>query len=152
MGVVTGGGGGGGSSLATESGSYFDSNPTTITNGGSAFLPFAAHGNGVAVLDITNPIHPLVKKAGLFVVTAEVLPTTVLTAGGSFGLVLTLDWSGDAIEITNGVAADIGVCDVSNSWVLAAGADFGLLCRNFDGAASRGFYINSVTVSRVGPA
>jgi hypothetical protein len=148
MGAVTGSG----ATVAYESGYYGTSGGTTIANGANALLPFAAFEGGTATLNISTPTHPLVLKAGLFVVTAEVTLTSVLTAGGSFGLTLTLDFTGEAIEMKNVAVSDSGVCEVSNSWVMAAGAQFRLLCRNFDGAASRDFYIENATISRVGSA
>jgi hypothetical protein len=146
--------GGGGSSLVYESGYYEQSGgATNIANNANALLSFDDYAGGDDVLDITNPIHPLVRKDGLFIVSVEAWPTGTITPGGSFTLALTLDFTGEAIEMRNTASTESGgICEISDSWVMAAGEQFRLYCYNFDGAEAHDFHINNATVSRIGPA
>lgn len=145
---------GGGSQLVTEAG-YYQGNTVNIENGVTGTVGFDFFTSGDDVLNVTNPLLPLARKAGLFIVSCEVECGT-LTAGGSFQAQLILDVSGDGVEIDGtGVAASNFVrnlASVSGQYVLAAGGSLRMDVFSGDGAATRGFSITNALVARIGPA
>lgn len=146
-------GGGGGSPLVTEAGNY--SGPTTnIADTNSAALSWEILDAGDDVLDVTAPTLPVARKAGLFIVQLEVVPTA-FTTGGSVLCDLTFDYNGDAPLISAsgvGGAGEPPRVLIAGSYVLAAGGAMQLFVTNLDGVAARDFAVKNAFVARIGPA
>jgi hypothetical protein len=152
--IGEGGGGGGGESLVTESG-YYSGDPVTIENGGYGHLVWNVYDDGDEVLDTTDTEHPVVLKAGLFIINLQVNVLALASTGSMQGELL-LDYTGDAVEL-NGSAARGGsafkpILAMGGSWKLDAGMSILMSVYNNDGASSQQFLLKNATVSRIGPA
>jgi hypothetical protein len=146
-------GGSSGTPLVTES-AYYSGGNVTIADGDSGRVSWSILDFGDNILDNTDPLQPIVRKAGLFFVSAQVETPSGFTAGGNISAELYFDYTGDAPFVATfaiGIAGYVALL-ISGSYKLTAGQAIRLNVNNNDGASSRAFVLKNALVSRIGAA
>jgi hypothetical protein len=140
----SGGGGGGGATLVTES-AYYSGGQVAAGNR----PPWSILDSGTDVLDRTNPLQPLARKDGLYIISAEVVVENATLAECD----LIFDYAGVAAVIRGYGVSDSGIgfsALVSGSYVLTAGQAIRLTVTTDAGATT--VELRNALVSRIGLA
>lgn len=126
----------------------------SIGNGASQRLPLDRQFSGVTdLLDLSNPLAPAVKVASLWTVDVQVVGRG-LGNEGYFEVVLVMDADpGDNVRarVQSPGAPSAGAnayATASRRYLIPAGRTFTVEVFNHDGAESRPFAIESLTISR----
>lgn len=138
--------GGGGAPL---SGAY-TGEEATIADGATGPITWDTFAGGDDVLDLTNPVFPTAKVAGLYIVAATVYAYGPLTPGGSFRAIVNMLGLADNQGVQDSPAASVAlpqpVVTVTVADVFDVGSAIELDVRNSDGASARDFAINRAAV------
>jgi hypothetical protein len=145
------GGGGGGSQPITHE--AFASGPSNGINDGESEPLGWVRDTGDVLVDLTDPLFPVIVTEGVYAVTVGVT-TTNLTAGGYFSTELVFDYDGayQAVSPTSPTATAVltnPTVVVSLTYYLPAGAKLALNAYNFDGVATRNFQIVQAYIQRL---
>jgi hypothetical protein len=143
---------GGGSAAPTTHGVYNSSASVTIADAGQSLLLIDQQASGDDVLDLTDPVGPIVRAAGSYAVAVEVSPDDEITAGGTFYVTLILAGGDVTLHASSAPAVTTRLTPyvlTSATYYFAADDFLGVRVRNNDGAATRGFTVNTLAIQRL---
>jgi hypothetical protein len=141
-----------GGGATPEYGAYSSPSATTIANGANAVLPWEFAGDGVELLDLTDPTFPTVITAGVYAVAgyARLLDGPLTAAGIAFGQ-LSLGDAGVQAFVYGGFNP-VGFEQTFNMTgvaVLDAGEVLSVIVINADGVAAHDFRIGAFYVTKI---
>ncbi len=149
-----GGGGGGGLDPATNW-LQLSGAPVTFTDNDGGLLPFGSYGDGNAgLLDLTDPLNPVVMEDGVYAVTAVVRCEGVMAPDGLTRVALLLDRNGKAASayftLTGNDAADAQMSFVtpSNTVYIPAGGIIQVTI-SVGGGGAGDYRVADVTIQRL---
>lgn len=128
----------------------YNGNNVNIGDGNTANLPWNPRLNGDDLLDLTDPLFPHAKVAGLWIVTAYLLPNSQLTLAGCYEGRLSLA-AHDAVQDSASKTANPNnpplYVTCTAAAVLAVGDAVNIALTNYDGAVARDFGLARASVA-----
>jgi hypothetical protein len=124
-------------------------NPVSIADTHNALLTWDESQGPDVLLDLTNPVAPVVIDAGVYAVSTSILGS--LSPGGTFGGRLRLDATGEQAFVFETVGpGGIGpYLSLTETWYIPEGGVIEVRVWNEDGTATQDFIIEQANVQRL---